>query len=812
MSPDGAHDDDATAGSDERAVAGPSDRSEARRPLLRPPAAQAELVRRPGDAVSLVLALVALVVLSLRQPDRSRLGRDLFQLVNNLPDAAKGVFDVFYALGGGWIVLVTAGLALAIRRRRLARDLACAGLAAWVTSSVLAVLVDGGGVDEAVDAVVRTGTGPSFPLVRAATVVSLVVVAAPYLTRPLRRLGWATVAVVSLAGMYLAVGSTEDVVGGLLVGWAAGKAVLLAFGSPAGRPSTEQVRAALAELGIDAVDVRLAPERRQGATLLLADVGEGPPLSVKVLGRDQRDAQFLSKAWRWLTTKDSGPTLYLTRRQEVEHEAFVGLLAARGGAAVPEVLAAGTAGPDAALLVERRPAGRTLDRMAEDEADDALLDAIWAQVGHLRAARIAHGSLSADHLVLRDDGHGVSVTDFGRASTSAPADRLDADVAEVLAWTALLAGEERAGRAALRGAGAEVVEAALPTLQPVALTRTTRHSLPGPRKFLGGLRSSLAGALGVDEPALQELRRVKPQNLFMAVATLFAVVYLLGQISELGDLGSAFADASWGWVVLAFCFSLVPRLAGSTSLMAASPLKLQLGPTVQLQYATAFTTLATPGGYGASVMNIRYLQRRGMDVTSAVGPSLLVSWSGSLVQGALFLIALVVSGQSFDATSTLSANARTILLAVIALGVAVGVLWRLPKLRNLVVPPLQRIWATFREVFAHPRRASVLLGSAAASSLGFALCLGACLHAYGGSLSLANLVVVNIGASTLSSVVPVPGGMGVAEAAMVAGLTALGVPTDVAVPAVITHRILTFWLPPPIGWFTTRSLLDRGYL
>ncbi|MCB1006937.1 MAG: flippase-like domain-containing protein, partial [Acidimicrobiales bacterium] len=309
-----------------------------------------------------------------------------------------------------------------------------------------------------------------------------------------------------------------------------------------------------------------------------------------------------------------------------------------------------------------------------------------------------------------------------------------------------------------------------------------------------------------------ELRRVKPQNLFMAVATLFAVVYLLGQISELGDLGSAFADASWGWVVLAFCFSLVPRLAGSTSLMAASPLKLQLGPTVQLQYATAFTTLATPGGYGASVMNIRYLQRRGMDVTSAVGPSLLVSWSGSLVQGALFLIALVVSGQSFDATSTLSANARTILLAVIALGVAVGVLWRLPKLRNLVVPPLQRIWATFREVFAHPRRASVLLGSAAASSLGFALCLGACLHAYGGSLSLANLVVVNIGASTLSSVVPVPGGMGVAEAAMVAGLTALGVPTDVAVPAVITHRILTFWLPPPIGWFTTRSLLDRGYL
>ena len=226
---------------------------------------------------------------------------------------------------------------------------------------------------EAFDAIVRTDSGPSFPLVRTAIVLSLVVVAGPYLTRPLRRAGAALVTVVSLAGLYLAVGTTEDLVGGLLVGYAAGKTVLLALRAPAGRPSVEQVDAALGELGIEVEDVRLAPERRQGATLLLATTPAGDPLSVKVLGRDQRDAQFLSKAWRWLTTKDSGPTLYLTRRQEVEHEAFVDLLAARGGVAVPEVVAATTAGPDAALLVERRPVGRTLDDLADDEATDEVL-------------------------------------------------------------------------------------------------------------------------------------------------------------------------------------------------------------------------------------------------------------------------------------------------------------------------------------------------------------------------------------------------------------------------------------------------------
>ncbi|MCB1006872.1 MAG: phosphatase PAP2 family protein, partial [Acidimicrobiales bacterium] len=499
----------------------PDDAAEdARRPLLRPTVAQEELVRRPGDAVSLCVALVLLLVLALRQPTRSRFGRDLFQLVNNLPDAVEGVFDLFYALGGVWVVAVVVLAALVVRRRRLARDLAVAGITAWLVSSVLAVLIDGDGVSEAVDAVVRTGSGPSFPLVRTATVLSLVVVAAPYLNRPLRRLGYAVVFVVSLAGMYLAVASTEDVVGGLLIGWAAAKAVLLVFGSPAGRPSVEQIGAALSELGIAAGEVRLAPERRQGATLMVAEGEDGRPLSVKVLGRDQRDAQFLSKAWRWLTTKDSGPTLYLTRRQEVEHEAFVDLLAARGGVCVPEVVAAATAGPDAALLVERRPAGRGFDGLAADEAGDDVLDAVWTEVARLHAAGIAHGSLSADHVLLRDRAGdpaaagerapAAAITDFGRASTSAPADRLEADVAEVLAWTSLLADEPRAARAAIRGVGAGLVEAALPRLQAVALTRTTRHSIKGARKYLGRLRKATADELGVEEPKLEELRRVKP--------------------------------------------------------------------------------------------------------------------------------------------------------------------------------------------------------------------------------------------------------------------------------------------------------------
>jgi uncharacterized membrane protein YbhN (UPF0104 family) len=72
------------------------------------------------------------------------------------------------------------------------------------------------------------------------------------------------------------------------------------------------------------------------------------------------------------------------------------------------------------------------------------------------------------------------------------------------------------------------------------------------------------------------------------------------------------------------------------------------------------------------------------------------------------------------------------------------------------------------------------------------------------------LVLVNSAASLLNGVSPVPGGLGVVEAGLVAGLTAAGVPADVPVPTALTHRLLTAWITPVFGWFAFRDLERRG--
>ena len=54
--------------------------------------------------------------------------------------------------------------------------------------------------------------------------------------------------------------------------------------------------------------------------------------------------------------------------------------------------------------------------------------------------------------------------------------------------------------------------------------------------------------------------------------------------------------------------------------------------------------------------------------------------------------------------------------------------------------------------------------------------------------------------------------MGVAEATLIAGLTAFGIPPDIATATVVTHRLFTTYLPPIWGSYTTKWLAREGYL
>jgi undecaprenyl-diphosphatase len=107
--------------------------------------------------------------------------------------------------------------------------------------------------------------------------------------------------------------------------------------------------------------------------------------------------------------------------------------------------------------------------------------------------------------------------------------------------------------------------------------------------------------------------------------------------------------------------------------------------------------------------------------------------------------------------------------------------------------------------------AALFLGSVGITSC-YALALTAACHAFGLHLTTSAIVVVFLGGSAIGAVAPTPGGLGALEAALVAGLAAAGAPAGPAVAAVLTYRLIGYWLPIVPGMFAYRHLRHSGVL
>ena len=88
-----------------------------------------------------------------------------------------------------------------------------------------------------------------------------------------------------------------------------------------------------------------------------------------------------------------------------------------------------------------------------------------------------------------------------------------------------------------------------------------------------------------------------------------------------------------------------------------------------------------------------------------------------------------------------------------------------------------------------------------------------CIEAFGGSINYWTLLSLNIFISTIASLVPIPGGgTAVSSVGMSGALAAVGVPTDIAVAAVLANQLVTSFIPAVPGWWATNNLLHDDYL
>ena len=149
---------------------------------------------------------------------------------------------------------------------------------------------------------------------------------------------------------------------------------------------------------------------------------------------------------------------------------------------------------------------------------------------------------------------------------------------------------------------------------------------------------------------------------------------------------------------------------------------------------------------------------------------------------------------------------------MIAIVVSVVTLVVVPKLRRKVAEAIRSTWVSLKVVTANPARALLMFGTNLASLLitGITLaCMCAGLHP---GVSFGEAVFVVGAAALFSALIPVPGNVGVAEAALAAGLVAVGVPSGPAFAIAVTQRIATSYLPDIYGGWALRWLRKEDYI
>ncbi len=79
----------------------------------------------------------------------------------------------------------------------------------------------------------------------------------------------------------------------------------------------------------------------------------------------------------------------------------------------------------------------------------------------------------------------------------------------------------------------------------------------------------------------------------------------------------------------------------------------------------------------------------------------------------------------------------------------------------------------------------------------------------GGSITLGQAIFINVTVSLFAGLMPIPGGVGVSEAGMTAGLTAIGVDPGTAVSAMLIYRLVSYYYLPPLWGYVSLRWLTK---
>lgn len=290
---------------------------------------------------------------------------------------------------------------------------------------------------------------------------------------------------------------------------------------------------------------------------------------------------------------------------------------------------------------------------------------------------------------------------------------------------------------------------------------------------------------------------------FVLVAVV-AVVTLRDRLPDPGEFLDALAAADWRWAAAALAAGVLSQLAYAEQqrrLLAAFGVYVPPRRAVAMTYVRSALSMALPAGSAASAAYAFQVYRR-HGATSAISATATLI---STVVTVLSLTLLYAATWSPLATALALAAALLIWIYRAVRGPVPNRLPRHPAAtpRRPRLPRLLRrpsVTRALRDARSVPLRTwvAVTLAGVVNWLLDMACLLFAAdaLHA---EIGWSRLALIYLAVQVVRQIPLTPGGIGLIETSMLAGLIAAGAPQATAAGVVLIYRLISFWLILPSG-------------
>jgi uncharacterized membrane protein YbhN (UPF0104 family) len=288
----------------------------------------------------------------------------------------------------------------------------------------------------------------------------------------------------------------------------------------------------------------------------------------------------------------------------------------------------------------------------------------------------------------------------------------------------------------------------------------------------------------------------------LAVLIALVVYGALSKVAGFSEIGDTLGRAEPQWLALAGVLSIgaivayvllfhqvavKPPTADHAAASARVSCEIALG-------GLGAATLLSAGGAGGVALEAWALMRLGVGRRETA----LRLTTFNVLLYAVYMLALVVFGLWLWAglpggpgPPSLTALPAALAAAVIMLFLAAAVRPKGWRVRALLGGGTARALELVRQ----PRRGAVVAAAAFGYWTANVGALGACFEAYGETVPVA-VLAQGFFVGMVANLVPLlPGGAGTVDAGLVGALVALGEPASVTILAVLSYRLIVYWLP-----------------